>query len=390
MRRSASRQDRKQNTKKWRNLLEDHTPHDPDLARGYAELLAEASATGRPMAPEQIESRRALGRAAAEHGIALSTVVDLYLTATRDAWPELPGVRAAQGVAELNDIAVAILRTAQDATVAITEGYESGRRSVIRREEAARREFIEDLLSGHADLGQLAERAQRFGFRLVGPHQVAVARSATAFVEGEPATRYVADAMATLFGTRDVLITAKDGLLVCLAAGSAPEVVRRFSDHVHGADREPALVAVSRVHPGPDGIVRCYLEARHALDLAARLGLTAPLIDASDLLVFHVIGRDRAAITDLVSTVLGPLERARGGGQPLLDTLTAYFACGCVNAATARSLGLSVRAVTYRLNRIRQLTGYDPIHPDQRYTLQTAVLGARLLDWPTQPLQPGT
>jgi DNA-binding PucR family transcriptional regulator len=59
-----------------------------------------------------------------------------------------------------------------------------------------------------------------------------------------------------------------------------------------------------------------------------------------------------------------------------------------VNTATARKLTLSVRAVTYRIARIRQLTGYDPADPDQRYTLQTAVLGARLLGWPSRPLQP--
>ncbi|MFF8990982.1 helix-turn-helix domain-containing protein [Streptomyces sp. NPDC014983] len=46
---------------------------------------------------------------------------------------------------------------------------------------------------------------------------------------------------------------------------------------------------------------------------------------------------------------------------------------------------MSVRTVTYRLNRIRQLTGHDPGDPDQRYVLQTAALGARLLDWPSHP-----
>nr|WP_240509227.1 hypothetical protein [Streptomyces agglomeratus] len=39
--------------------------------------------------------------------------------------------------------------------------------------------------------------------------------------------------------------------------------------------------------------------------------------------------------------------------------------------------------MTYRLGRIHQLTGADP---GDRYTLQTAVVGARLLDWPGQAL----
>nr|WP_244206649.1 helix-turn-helix domain-containing protein [Streptomyces swartbergensis] len=59
-----------------------------------------------------------------------------------------------------------------------------------------------------------------------------------------------------------------------------------------------------------------------------------------------------------------------------------------MNTTTARRLGVSVRTVTYRLGRIRHLTGHDPTDPDQRYILQTAALGARLLDWPARPLQP--
>ena len=45
--------------------------------------------------------------------------------------------------------------------------------------------------------------------------------------------------------------------------------------------------------------------------------------------------------------------------------------------------------VTYRLDRVRALTGYAVTDPAHRFTLQAALLGARLLDWPRQPL-PGT
>jgi DNA-binding PucR family transcriptional regulator len=45
-----------------------------------------------------------------------------------------------------------------------------------------------------------------------------------------------------------------------------------------------------------------------------------------------------------------------------------------------------VRTVTYRLNRVKQLTGYDPGHPEHRFTLEAAVLGAKALNWPAEPL----
>jgi len=36
---------------------------------------------------------------------------------------------------------------------------------------------------------------------------------------------------------------------------------------------------------GADGVVACYREALNALDLAARLGMAQPVVDARDLLV---------------------------------------------------------------------------------------------------------
>ncbi|BFO16306.1 hypothetical protein SHKM778_26940 [Streptomyces sp. KM77-8] len=45
-----------------------------------------------------------------------------------------------------------------------------------------------------------------------------------------------------------------------------------------------------------------------------------------------------------------------------------------------------MRALTYRLERIHKLTGANPSDAAHRYMLQTAVIGARLLDWPAGEL----
>ncbi len=146
-------------------------------------------------------------------------------------------------------------------------------------------------------------------------------------------------------------------------------------------------VAIGRPpQPGPGGVVQSYEEALNTLDLADRMELDAPVLRAADLLVYPVLTRDRQAMADLVRSALGPLTSARGGPQPLLDTLTVYFNSGCVAAGAARRLSLSVRALTYRLERIHTLTGAYPADPDHRYMLQAAVIGARLLDWPAKDL----
>ncbi|WP_078607464.1 PucR family transcriptional regulator [Streptomyces flavidovirens] len=355
----------------------------------HLEQLASISVSRQRLPDEELEGLRQLAAAAAGRGMALRVLVAEYLASACRVWTDLPGSRQAQNLQDLKDVASALIRAVSDAAVALTEGYETAHRAAVRGEEATRREFVDDLLEGRTDLGRLAERAERFGLRLVGPHSVAVARVMNAPLgAGDDTTRYVEEALTARFSTRNVLITTKDGLLVCISPGAVPEVPEFFADKVRNAVGEQYQIAISRPRPGPSGIVRSYQEARRSLDLAALLCLTTPIVRASDLLVFQVLGRDRAAITDLVATVLGGLEEARGGPKALLETLTAYFASGCLNTTTARRLGVSVRTVTYRLTRIRQLTGHDPTDPDERYILQTAALGARLLGWPSRSLQP--
>ena len=63
-----------------------------------------------------------------------------------------------------------------------------------------------------------------------------------------------------------------------------------------------------------------------------------------------------------------------------------YFASATNTAQAARTLHLSVRAVAYRLERVRGLTGYDPGDPADQLSLRVAVVGAQLLDWPATPL----
>ena len=70
----------------------------------------------------------------------------------------------------------------------------------------------------------------------------------------------------------------------------------------------------------------------------------------------------------------------------MIDTLLAYFSAGGNMAKTARDLHLSVRAVTYRLDRIRELTGQNVNDPNDSFALHAAVLGAKLLDWPATEL----
>lgn len=278
-----------------------------------------------------------------------------------------------------------LLAAVEQSVDAFAEGHERAQRLAVRQEEAARREFIDDLLYGRSDLGRLAERAERFGLLLSHAHVVAVAQGAEQYDDGYPVTRRIESSLVARFGNRRILLTTKDGRLICIAPGDQPDVLSFFAKQAY-AGTDGGRVAIGRPHPGAGGVVHSYEEALNALDLASRMDLEGPVLHAADLLVYPVLTRDRQAMSDLVLSVLGPLQQARGGAQLLIDTLTAYFDTGCVAAEAARRLSLSVRAMTYRLDRIHKLTGADPGDPVHRYTLQTAVIGARLLDWPNKDL----
>ncbi|WP_250288409.1 PucR family transcriptional regulator [Streptomyces atroolivaceus] len=352
-------------------------PEIPErFLEGYARILSEVAETGRRLTRDELETRRALGREAAEAGHQLRALVRRHLSETRAVWPHTgAGTSSAD----------AVLGAVEQAVDAFGEGFERAQRLTVRREEAARREFIDDLLYGRSDLGRLAERATRFGLRLSRAHAVAVAAGPEAYAESDAVPRSVESAMLARFSGRKILLTTKDGRLVCIAPGSQPDVLRYFAKQAHAAT-DGHQVAVGRPHRGPGGVVHSYDEALEALDLARQIGLDEPVLYAADLLVYPVLTRDRQAMADLVRSELGPLKEARGGAEPLLRTLSVYFDAGCVAAETARRLSLSVRALTYRLERIHQLTGSDPSDPMHRYTLQTAVIGARLLDWPATEL----
>lgn len=354
-----------------------------ELLAGYVELLDEVSTTGRSLSQEESRRLHDLGALAAEHGVPMRELVEEYLSATWRAWPSLPGVTGASRPEDLRRIGEAVFRAADAAVSAVTEGYEQTQRWSVRREESLRGEFIDDLLNGR-NLGLLAERAERYGLQLAGTHVVAVAAAPEPFIDGAAVALAVQAAMSMRFSSRHVLVTAREGLLVCVipdVLNDAPEeFVRQLSEAL--GRTSSWRVGLGQPHSGPGGAVRSFEQARNALDLAERLGLEDRLVKAADLLVYQVLSRDSAALAELVTAVLEPLRGTRAGPGHLLDTLSAYFAAGQVATAAARALHVGVRTVTYRLNRVRELTGYAVDDPAQSFTLQVAVLGARLLGWP--------
>jgi sugar diacid utilization regulator len=367
-----------------------------ELLGDYLPLLADAAISGRKPEPSELVAVGLLGRRAAELGVAAGTAVQLYLSAARRLWHLLPMVVRSRDALAVREAAAAVLHVVDEAVASLVEGYTEARRQMARWEETLRREFIEDLLRGDADVGRLVERAEPFGLDMARPHQVALAAPTGRLDDAEPSISPLERAIVHWAGDRDVLVATKDGRIVVVTpadtdvpgARTGPKKLGdlMFAELSRSPRGRPWRVTVGRPYPGSYGIARSYEEAREAVTMAVRLHVDTPVIHSEQLLIYRVLLRDQPAIADLVQSVLGGLVHARGGAQPLLDTLDAYFATGGVATETARRLHLSVRAVTYRLDRVKALTGYNPADPAQQFTMHAAVLGAKLLGWPDTDL----
>lgn len=373
----------------------------PALLDGYPRALLTVARTGRTLSAAEEATCRRLGGEAVAMGVGLPALVDVHMNASRRLWsrlPELLGAARGRPVrsAELMGIGEAVWRAADAALAALTAGYVEAQRLVVRREEEFRLEFIDDLLTGRAPVGLLIERAESFGLQLNGAHVVVVAEAHRPIDSGSGVRGAAEDTLRARFGDRGLLAAAKNGRLVCVLScprgtDDCADLGRQVAEVVgplvsRTARGGPWRAGSGRLHVGPRGVQRSYQEALESLETASRLDLDQQVVQAADLLVYRVLARDETALADLVHAVLEPLTGARGGAVPLVETLEAYFSVGRNAAETARRLHLSVRAVTYRLQRVRELTGYDAGEPAHHLPLLVAVTGARLLGWPQRPL----
>lgn len=364
---------------------------DVALLGDFLSTVVEAAQTGRTLRRAELERYGERGAAAAQAGVPLRALIDLYLSASWRLWGELPVVNT--GTADqVRAAGLAVLRAADDGVAALAGGFQLARTDLVRRLDAERREVFEALLTGGSAARTVLARAADLGLDLSSPHAVLIAADVDV-LQGSAAAAVIGRVERTLAGRLGdalPLLAVHQGQLVCVFAAPDAEAVQQVSEQLSTVLDASAganwRIAVGRRLPGPEGVRVSYDQAHDTLDLAALLGLAKPVLTSADLAVYRVLLRDRAAIAELISTVLGPLAATRGGGGPLLETLDAYYASGAVAAETARRLHLSVRAVTYRLARVQEVLGRDPGDPAERFAMHAAVLGARLLSWPAVEL----
>jgi hypothetical protein len=368
-----------------------------DLVLQYLETTISLAAAHRPAGQVEIDTFRSLGGRAASRAIPAAHLIRLLGAATGALWPRLPDLLAAQGRypasrGEALGMGALLWDTSNAAVSAVIAGHDEVQRNALLRDRELDQTFLADLLAGTADIADLVELAEQIGFYPAVPHFATVLVADRGFADSDRLLRSLETALRVGPGRGDVLAGEYRGdiVVVMSATPDAQDQIGKALSAVHEAAGTPLgrqwWAGIGRPWPGLRGVSLSYYDAREALHLARQFGSDERIVPPARLLLYRVLLRDRRAMADLVRSVLGPLGGAHYGAEPLLETLDEYFAVGGVLTEAARNLHLTVRAVSYRFDRIRLLTGHDVTVPMDRLTLQLAVMGARLLDWPNQPL----
>lgn len=156
------------------------------------------------------------------------------------------------------------------------------------------------------------------------------------------------------------------------------------------ADQETAYLRLSEIFaPGPVvyGPLAASLPEATASAQAAFAGMAAAHawtaaprpVSAEDLWPERVIGGDDTARRALLKQIYRPLVAASNG---LAETLNSYLQLGHSLEATARELFVHANTVRYRLRRVCDVTGWDPLIPREAFVLQTALVVGRLASPP--------
>jgi DNA-binding PucR family transcriptional regulator len=102
-----------------------------------------------------------------------------------------------------------------------------------------------------------------------------------------------------------------------------------------------------------------------------------------DLGVYKVLAsaNDTSSMERFVDEWLAPLiDHDSARGTELVLTLSEYLQCGGNYDASAKALSVHRSTLKYRLNRIRQVSGYDLSRPDNQFNLQLATRAWRTLE----------
>jgi PucR family transcriptional regulator, purine catabolism regulatory protein len=271
---------------------------------------------------------------------------------------------------------------------------------VLAREQAAatvRREVELDVLDEVLDgalrsEATLVQQAKRLGHDLLSSHVAVIARidstvagpvRASASGERWEGLEASIARTGTMRGGRVLWRIRNNSAEFVLPAGEVSQerqLAVTLREELGGLLRSGGESAISvgagTIRDGIAGIRRSHAEARQALQLGRRMQGPGRVTLFGDLGVYRLIfaAEGLPELSDLYTQSLGDLlAYDRQNNADLVSTLDAFFAANGSPKEAAERLGVHRNTVLYRLDRIRDITGYDLDDAGLRLRLQLSL-----------------
>nr|WP_042191023.1 helix-turn-helix domain-containing protein [Kibdelosporangium sp. MJ126-NF4]CEL19786.1 putative transcriptional regulator [Kibdelosporangium sp. MJ126-NF4]CTQ97011.1 putative transcriptional regulator [Kibdelosporangium sp. MJ126-NF4] len=349
---------------------------DGDLvanARAVLELfLTVVVAERRAPTEEELELPIAWGAERARDGLPLDAVLKVYPIGAQEAWRLARSV-AGDDESELIALTEQILEFLAVVIPQVAQAYLREREDIDWEQREHRQNLAGNLLAGRP-----AHRAAQRSNRTLAERYDVVAfhvRAASADTSTRATINLFRAIQAELDAEPEVLVTFEgDGGVLLVPAPATPSPnresrsqVARLLARIDKAAGSPCVAgaATAATHAG---IPAAHDQATEVLTLADRLGRPPGQYWLADLAVEYQLAQPGAARTALAE-VLSPLA----GHDHLIEALRVFVATGYSRSDAAAALNVHRNTLTYRLDRVRALTGYDATQPADARRLAAAL-----------------
>ena len=237
-------------------------------------------------------------------------------------------------------------------------------------ERALRGSFLEELLS----TAEMAPEAIERRARLLGCDLSDGAVGLCA----DPGERAPGSVLATIAQEAAGAVAQAVGSKVYAILPGPPERARQVAAQAG----KHAAVGVSSHYAGAGDLRRALEEAELVLEVRTRGGVEAAQMgEGTYRLLFRVMASHPEEIRSFFDDTVAPIVRYdREYSSELVHTLETYLAQNCNMNATAAAIYAHRHTVAYRLERIRDLTGFDPMRTEDRERLGLGLKAFRIIE----------
>ncbi len=171
-------------------------------------------------------------------------------------------------------------------------------------------------------------------------------------------------------------------LLPAIAGPDAAEATLAAAARLAARLQRHGTVGLSSFYSAPTELGRAVQEAELVLDVLTVSGepIAEDINQGTYRLLFRVLASHPEEVRSFYEDTVAPVVRYDDQYRTdLIGTLEAYLAANCHMSATAAAIHAHRHTVAYRLERVRDLTGLDPMQSEDRERLGLGLKAYRII-----------